>query len=261
LISNPAWNPWTDPWVIGIGGGLIVASAVGLWKWIFGRNKKPVEERLSVKQDASLVMTQNFQPTINVHPPSVASSTMTVQKKHLGQEETEKGEKNGLGPKLVIDFEGNEANIVHAEYMQGEKPVSMIYVRVRVENKGGAVAKGCRVYLTALKELLLGGSTIPTVMDDAKVLAWAGWNFSPIDVPPDVGSFYADVVRVSKHDRGWLFSVEKLLAHQQKLKEYVGTYRFRVTVTAENAPASSCEVDVTYNGDWHSLRAAPVANA
>jgi len=158
-------------------------------------------------------------------------------------------------PELLIDFEDGPSNIVPAEHKRGDKLASMIYVRVRVQNKGSAIAKGCRVYLTELKEVSPGG-TAATALDDSKVLAWAGYHFSPLDIPPE-GVFYADVVRFSKDDRGWLFSVEKLLAHQQKLKDYVGTYRFRVMVVAENAARSFCEFDVTYNGDWHSLQAMP----
>ena len=172
---------------------------------------------------------------------------------------TKEGRAEELSPELLIDFEGGQFNIVPAEHMRGEKLASMIYVRVRVQNKGGAVAKGCRVYLTALNEVYPGG-IVATALDDSKVLEWAGYHFSPMDIPPE-GVAYADVVRISKHDRGWLFSVEKLFAHQKKLQDYGGTYRFRVMVVAENAVKSSCEFDVTYNGDWHSLRAMPVTTS
>jgi hypothetical protein len=164
-----------------------------------------------------------------------------------------------LKPELLIDFEGNDYNIVHAQHNQGQKVVSLIYVRVRVQNKGTAVAKNCRVYLTGLKEVHPGGSTTAATLEDSKVLAWAGWKFVPTDIPPGDGKLYADVVRVSKDERGWLFSVESLFAHQQKLKDYVGTYRFSVMAVADNGASSSCEFDVNYNGDWHNLRATPVA--
>jgi hypothetical protein len=135
----------------------------------------------------------------------------------------------------------------------------MIYVRVRVQNRGTGIAKTCQVYLISLKEVLPGGNIVPTALDDSKALAWAGWKFSPMDVPPGA-TCYADVVRVSKDDSGWLFSVEQLFASQQELKNYRGTYRFTVMVVGDNASKSSCEFDVTYNGDWHSLRAVPVTN-
>ena len=160
-------------------------------------------------------------------------------------------------PKLILDFEGGNSNIVHDERKEGEKLLSFIYVRVRVRNKGRHTAKGCRVFLTGLKEVLPGGNILPTALDDSKVLAWAGWHFSPIDVPSGV-EFYVDVMRVSKHDRGWLFSVEKLFSSQQNLKNYAGTYRFHLMVSGDNAAPAHCEIDVTYNGDWHGLRAVAV---
>jgi hypothetical protein len=258
------WNgldQWQQ-WVLAIGGSLAAAFIIWLLTKFF-RSRKGRIRGVTVQQNASPVVTQTFQPVINIHPlPTAAHTTMEDEKKPLSLGKAENGDKSELlRPQLLIDFDGTESNIVHAEHMQGDKPVSMIYVRVRVKNEGSAIAKGCRVYLTELKEVYPGGSTHSTALDDSKVLAWAGWDFSPKDVPPGVVC-YADVVRVSKHDRGWLFSIQgKLFAHQQNLKDYVGTYRFRVMVTAENAAVGpSCEFDVIYNGDWHSLRAMPVTN-
>jgi hypothetical protein len=168
--------------------------------------------------------------------------------------------KGYLGPNLFIDFLGDETNITHAQHKWGEKLVSLVYVRVRVRNTGGAVAKGCVVYLTELKEMHPGGSTVPTAIEDSKVLPWAGWHFSPKNVPPD-GTYYADVVRISKDERGWLFCEGDKQGYQQRLKDYLGTYRFRVMVVDENTSKASCEIDVTYNGDWHNLRATSVTTS
>jgi hypothetical protein len=156
-------------------------------------------------------------------------------------------------PKVVIDFQGTEANQVTSEYKIGEKVVSEIYIRARVRNTGHHVAKSCRVFVAALTEVHASGTT-PTSLKDAKQLAWAGYDFSPLDVPRGV-DFYVDVVRVSKSDPGWLFSVQKLFASQTQLKAYRGTYRFRLLVTADNADPAACEIDVVYDGDWHNLRA------
>ena len=157
-------------------------------------------------------------------------------------------------PRLLIDFEGGASNIVHTEHERNGKLEAFIYVRARVRNVGRSTAKGCRVFLKQLEEVLPAGQTMQTTLDDSKVLAWAGWSFVPVDVPTDV-EFYVDIVRVSKADPGWLFSVEKLFATQQRLKDYVGNYRFHLMATAENASHAHCAVDVVYNGDWHSLRA------
>ena len=42
------------------------------------------------------------------------------------------------------------------------------------------------------------------------------------------------------------------------VKNYSGTYRFQLTVTADNAEPATCEVDVTYAGNWNDLRAVAV---
>lgn len=156
-------------------------------------------------------------------------------------------------PKLAIDFEGSQANIDTAEYKDGESTVSEIYIRARIRNTGQRPARGCRVFIVGLTEVHASG-TIPTSFHDAKQIAWAGYDFSPVDVPRGV-NFYADVLRISKNRAGWLFSVRRLFASQMQLKDYRGTYRFRLMVTADNAEPVGCEIDVTYDGDWHSLRA------
>jgi hypothetical protein len=82
--------------------------------------------------------------------------------------------------------------------------------------------------------------------------------YAPRHTPAPGVHFYVDLMRVSKHQPGWLFCVEKLLASQAGLKDYSGTYRFQLTLTDDNAEAATCEVDVTYAKDWHNLRAVPV---
>ena len=90
----------------------------------------------------------------------------------------------------------------------------------------------------------------------------AGWKFTPRDITPAPNvHFYVDLMRVSKHDRGWLISMEQLLPSHGALKDYAGTYRFQLTVTAENAKPATCEVDVTYEGNWKNLRGVSVLKA
>jgi hypothetical protein len=161
--------------------------------------------------------------------------------------------KSEFQPLLQVDFLGNGFNVVHADHKRGEKVDSLIYVRVRVQNSGTASARGCQVFLTSLKEIYPGGGRT-IVLDDSKVLAWEGYSYSPIDIPAGTQK-YADVMRVSKNESGWLFSVQHLFAHEEKLKTYRGTYRFEITATAENTVPSLCQIDVSYNGDWHNLRA------
>jgi hypothetical protein len=161
--------------------------------------------------------------------------------------------------KLSVDYEGNEGNRVDARYKKGETDVDEIYIRVRVRNLGHYAAKGSRVFLTSLHEVH-GAVTTPAPLYDSLQMAWAGWNFEPRDIPQGV-TFYADLMRVSKRTPGWLFSVREKLANHAALPAYSGTYRFQVTVTADNADPAVCEVDVTYNQDWHTLRAGAARKA
>lgn len=165
-----------------------------------------------------------------------------------------------LAPKLSIDYEGTPANKTEAHYARDGVAVNEIYIRVRVRNLGKQTAKGARVFLTDLHEVHNGVATPKSFVWDSLQLAWSGWKFEPLDVPQGV-SFYADVMRVSKDKSGWLLWFQKsTLADDVDLAHYSGTLRFQVTVTADNATPASCEVDVTYNQDWHSLRALQVGS-
>jgi hypothetical protein len=162
-------------------------------------------------------------------------------------------------PKLQVDYEGkDDANKVLVEYTKKEgTQVAEIYIRARVRNAGRRVAKGCRVFLTSLEEVQQAGKTTPTVFHDAMQLAWAGGEFVAQDVPNGV-EFYADLTHISKLRPGWSFSVKRLFANHEVLKNYKGTYRFHLLATAENASPATIEVDISYNGDWHNLRAVQV---
>jgi hypothetical protein len=156
-------------------------------------------------------------------------------------------------PKLVIDFEGTAANMEEVEYKDGDRVASEIYIRARVRNTGRQVAKRCRIFVASLAEVHPSG-VMPTRLHDAKQLAWAGYDFSPLDVPPGV-DFYADIARVSKDNPGITLSVQRLFASQAGIRNYRGIYRFRLLATADNADPSECAIDVSYDGDWHNLRA------
>lgn len=164
-------------------------------------------------------------------------------------------------PRLQIDYEPTGANRVEASYKDDKGSFTKIYIRARVRNTGCRTAKGALVYLTALKEVHASGKTTTTSFYDSMPLAWAGWNFKPRDVPPAPGvCFYVDLMRVSERQPGlWLFSVEKLLKDQLRLQNYSGTYRFELTLTADNAEPAISEVDVHYTGDWQQLRAVSVS--
>jgi hypothetical protein len=117
-------------------------------------------------------------------------------------------------------------------------------------------AKNAQVFLTSLTEVHAQGKTTKTSFHDSKVLSSSGWAFAPRDIPPAPGvHFFVDVVKGSKASRGWIFCVEKLFNSQQNLKNYVGTYCFEHTATADNAEVVTRNIYVSYNGDWHNCRA------
>ncbi len=165
----------------------------------------------------------------------------------------------GNQPILELDYEGTEGNRVEAHYKNKDQTdIDDIYIRVRVRNVGQRTATGARVFLTGLQEVQNSNRT-RTCVYDSLPLPWAGWTFESREIPAGV-SYYADLMRVSKHTAGWLFSA-KMFASHAGLARYSGTYRFQVKVTADNAATAVCEVDVTYKQDWHTLSAVAVPKA
>lgn len=59
-------NEWQQ-WALAIGGSLAAAFIAWLCRTLF---KKRRESSKGTVQNASPVMTQTFEPTINIHPPS-----------------------------------------------------------------------------------------------------------------------------------------------------------------------------------------------
>ena len=62
------WQQWT----LGIGCSLAAAFIVWLFKKFFGRTTG-TERAVIIQQNASPVVTQHFQPTINIHAPGAAA--------------------------------------------------------------------------------------------------------------------------------------------------------------------------------------------
>jgi hypothetical protein len=158
-------------------------------------------------------------------------------------------------PILQIDYAGPDANKVDGDRWKDGKQILEVYIRARIRNIGRLPAKNCLVYLTDLRAVQVSGTT-PTSFHDPSPLGWAGWRFTPRDIPRDI-PFYVDIMRVSKETPGWLISVQQLFDNQEKLKYYSGTYRFELTATADNAEPVKFSIDVTYAKDWNGLRAVP----
>jgi hypothetical protein len=162
-----------------------------------------------------------------------------------------------LRPRLRIDYIGQDPNKIDVDFKKDDGThVANVYIRARVRNIGRRPAKGALVFLTSLKEVHRSGKTTETSFHDSVALSWAGWNFEPRDIPPaPVVCFYVDLIRVSKHEPGWNFSAKRLFGNEAAIKSYSGTYRCQLTLTADDAKPAICEIDVTYERDWHTLRA------
>ena len=161
-------------------------------------------------------------------------------------------------PILRLDYQGKAGlNMVDVDYSEGDRSVSEIYIRVRLRNRGRSIARKCLVYLTAIEEVYPAAQT-PTAFAEAMPLAWPLHKFTPLDIPvgPD---FYVDILRISKYEPGWNFSVEKLFANHAKLKGFKGTYRFHIVATSDNADSAKFAFDIEYSQDWNGLRAHSLA--
>jgi hypothetical protein len=158
-------------------------------------------------------------------------------------------------PVLQLDYQPEAGSRATSTYIERDVSVEEIFIKVRLRNTGRKVARDCRVFLTKIREFT-DGNFHETPYFDSKPLRWPGYpdDFAPRNVPKGIDSFI-DVVGVRKDMSDWRFKVESLYANQQSLKTFKGTYRLTIVATADNANPTSFEIDVTYNGDWHSLRA------
>jgi hypothetical protein len=84
-----------------------------------------------------------------------------------------------FGPKLVIDGQKVPGT-------KGDTP-EKVYVRFRVRNTTERrVAKNCRAYLVELHKISNGKLTSENLITDSFQLSWAGYDFSPRDIPANV---------------------------------------------------------------------------
>jgi hypothetical protein len=163
-------------------------------------------------------------------------------------------------PRLVVDFLSNEGGFrTEGTWREGDKEITEVYIRARVRNIGSRVAKRCRPYLVKLEEVHPSGAT-PTTFFDSLVLRWPGTDFDPRDIPRGINQFF-DVVGVLKNQSGWRFSYRERFSNQAELPNYRGTYRFTIQVTGDGVAPAGRKIDVTYNGDWHNLRAVDAGPA
>src|ERR1700682_1308948 len=109
-------------WALAIGGSLAAASLVWVCTRLFGRRKR-TESITAVQQNASPVMTQHFQPTINIHtpgagaPPSDPSLRVKLAFGCLTYEP-------GLGPNMLLFTVANPS----------DRPVQLKGIRVPLKS-------------------------------------------------------------------------------------------------------------------------------
>jgi hypothetical protein len=158
-------------------------------------------------------------------------------------------------PILSIDFEDGPYHRVESTHKDHGKEDSFVYIRVRVRNKSGRqVAKEVRLFLARIEEIDSLGDPKPTAFLGSRQMAWAGYKFVPWAIPSDL-DFYADLARFSRSSTGWGISatLAAVFGSEHNLNSHLGTYRFHMAVTADNAEPATLVVDVTYNGDWRNV--------
>ena len=154
-------------------------------------------------------------------------------------------------PKLSLKFDPLSDKVETS--WDGQYPFGGIVLRASVRNQGHRPASNCRMFITDLTSVQSSGRT-PTGFRDSRQIAWAGWSFESRAIPQGV-TFYADFIRISKHESGWQFPFERSMAQDEPLKRYKGTYRLRLIAVADNAAPARLDIDVDYNSDWNNLRA------
>jgi hypothetical protein len=152
-----------------------------------------------------------------------------------------------FGAKLTIDCGTAPGNRI-------ESPDSL-YIKFCVRNTKRRVAKNCRAYIVALHEFSNGRTIGQSVMSDSFQIPWAGYDFEPRDIPPNI-SQYVDLVRFSKNNLGWDFQTKPgLYASLSSITGRRGTYQFTVVVTGESTVPAKKKINVDYDMvDWRNAR-------
>jgi hypothetical protein len=151
-------------------------------------------------------------------------------------------------PILALDFVDSR-DVVEATW----ENVDRVLARLRVRNVGVRSALNCSVFIISITEIHNSGET-QTNFKESRLIPWAGYDFNPRAVPRGV-DFYVDIAHVQKDIGGWNFAFKT--PPDAKLRDYKGTYRFRVNAVADNADAVFLNIDVGYDGDWHQFRGWP----
>jgi|SRR5271155_5430191 len=160
-------------------------------------------------------------------------------------------------PRLKVDFVPSEGGFqTEAKWEKDGTEFVEIYIRARVQNRWGHVAKQCRAYLVKLEEVH-SPSTKATEYHDSLVLRWpapGGGDYLPRDIPRGVNQFF-DVVGVFKHSPSeWRFGFKERFSEHDELRKRRGRYRFTVLVTGDGVKPAGRKIDVIYEGRSDNLK-------
>ena len=161
-----------------------------------------------------------------------------------------------FGPKLKVEFiEGNTGFVTDTK----EKGLTDAhYVRARVLNIGGQIAKQCRAYLVNFEKWNRStGKFEPTIYCDSLQLAWSARAntveaYRPVDMPRHVPQFI-DIVSTRKTEKDYKVMTDPHLYRYEDIFKEQGKFRYTVLVSADNVNPASVKVVFEWSGDWHNF--------
>jgi hypothetical protein len=178
-----------------------------------------------------------------------------------------------FSPKLVLSFEDSldyrTRTPETATYLDPQVSAVPIhstheaeYVRIKVINDAGPLAKECRAYLVGIEKKQTNGTFEPTIYCDSIPLAWSCREekaYEPIDLPNGVAQFI-DVVSVRNISDKYQLEIRPLPQRYVGFLQDRGTFRFTVQVSGENVKPVFIRVQFTWNGEWDNYHAQPDAS-
>jgi hypothetical protein len=186
-----------------------------------------------------------------------------------------------LRPKLVLTFDPKDSSCVIRTSMRIRKNITLpisdptqppvvapiggytqecVFVRVRVHNLTSRMARNCCVYLTAIRKQTENGRFVPTEYCDSIPLCWS-YDQNPtqiIDVPGGVNR-HVDVFKTVKGSSALTPSFITIpFMYSEDFFSKQGTYRYQITLTADELPAERIEIEVQWKGGWDDFCARQV---
>ena len=163
-------------------------------------------------------------------------------------------------PVLELSYKDDAPYRTKANFKESGRDVTELYVRLKLRNTGSSTAVNCRLFIIEGNYVkwtvveVVSNEEKSTAFYDSRPLSWAGYDFEPRDVPIGV-AYFADLVGILTDRSDLRFKVRYQTQAEQSMKSYIGTYRFTVVTTSDNAKPVTLRIDVTHNGKPDQLRA------